>query len=187
MEREKVIPGLKVGVIEEYLYDKEVLYEDAGVIRSKFLGYVVKNMDRRMISVKTFRFLKIPRIGDEVIGRIYNVSGVYGYVKIFYVVGRKEFMDRQFHGIVYPHRKVANVREVYDVGDYIYAVVSSIVNRAIHLSINKDIYGVIESRCNNCGGNYKVIGKDKIKCLKCGNVDKKKLSKFYGKVAALWR
>lgn len=187
MEKTKVIPGVKVGVIEEYLYDKKALYEDAGIIRSKFLGYIIKNMDERKISVKTLRVLKVPKVGDEVIGRIYSISGVYGYVRIFHVIGKKEFTDRQFHGIVYPHRKVANVKESYDVGDYIYAVVSSIVNRAIHLSINKDIYGVIESRCNNCGGNYRVIGKDRVKCLRCGNIDKKKLSKFYGKVVVLWK
>lgn len=187
MERAEVIPGMKVGVIEEYLYDKKMLYEDAGVIRSKFLGYIIRNMNERRISVKALRFIKIPKVGDEVIGRIYNVSGVYGYVKIFYVVGKKEFMDREFHAIVYPHRKVTSIREIYDVGDYIYAVISSIINRAIHLSINKDIYGVIESRCNNCGGIYKVIGRDRVKCLKCGNIGRKKLSKFYGKVAALWK
>ena len=187
MERAKVIPGMKVGVIEEYLYDKNVLYEDAGVIRSKFVGLIEKDMERHMISLRLFRYTKLPKVGDEVIGRIYNISGVYGYVKIFHVVGRKEFMDRQFHGIVYPHRKVINVRELYDVGDYVYAVISSTVNRAIHLSINKDIYGVIESRCSNCGGKYMMIGKNKVKCVKCGNIDKKKLSKFYGRAVAIWK
>lgn len=187
MERTKVIPGMKVGVIEEYMYDNKVLYEDAGVIRSKFLGLVEKDMVRRMISMKPFRITRVPNVGDEVIGRIYNISGVYGYVKIFHIVGREEFSSREFHGIIYPPRRVANVREVYEIGDYIYATIVSTINRAIHLSINKDIYGVVYSRCGNCGGEHTVIGKDKVKCVKCGAIEQKKLSKYYGKVIKIWR
>ncbi len=187
MEGAKTIPGLKVGVIEEYLYDKHRLYEDKGIIRSKVLGFVVKNMENRVLSIRPARDIKIPTIGDEIIGRIYNISGVYGYVNIFHVVGKKELADRQFHGILYPHRKVSNVRELYDVGDYIYAKVVSTVNRAIHLSINKDIYGVIEAKCSVCGGRYKVIGSNKVRCVKCGNISHKKLSKYYGKVMTIWR
>ena len=180
MEREKGYPGKEIGVMEEYLADKGTYIDRQGVIRSKFLGVIFKDKDLRKVVVKPIRKLKILEVDEVVLGRVLNVSGVFGYVKIEAVNFKP--LDRNFNGIVYPHRVVSRIENVYREGDYIIAKVISKVNRSLHLSIAEPDYGVILAKCSYCGEVLKPLSKNKLKCPKCSNIEGRKISRLYGKV-----
>ncbi len=175
-----VFPGYKIGVIEEYIGEQGTYIDDYGCIRSKYLGFAEVDLEKHRVQIKPLRKLKLINIGDEIIGRIFNISGVFGYVKINIVNGI--ILDRQFTGIVYPHRIVKNVEEVYRIGDYIFSKVVSKLNRAIHLSIKEDRYGVIYTKCSICGSEMIRVSRNKLKCKQCSNTEERKLSNLYGKI-----
>lgn len=181
MEREKSYPGKNIGVIEEFESKNVGTYINGkGIIRSKYLGYIFKDLATRQIDVKPFRKPILINIGDKVIGGIINISGVYGYVKIEVINGKP--LDRVFSGVIYPHTHVRMIDDVYRVGDYIIAKVESKVNRTIHLSMRGEENGVILAKCSYCGDKLKKIGKNALRCIRCGNVELRKLSRHYGKV-----
>ena len=173
-------PGKKLGVIEEYFPSKGTYSDESGIIRSIFLGKVLKDSKTRKVEVYPYRKLKIINIGDVVMGRLISVSGVFGYVRIESINFKP--LDREFNGIVYPPRVSMRVDNVYREGDYILAKVISKVNRTVHLSIQGDEYGVVYAQCSYCGRKLKQVGKNKLRCTKCSNIEIRKLSKFYGKV-----
>lgn len=180
MEKEKSYPGKKLGVIEEYFPSKGTYIDEMGVIRSMFLGQTQKDVKTRKVEVYPYRKLKIINVRDTVMGRIINVSGVFGYVRIESVNFKP--LDREFNGIVYPPRVRMRVEMIYKEGDYILAKVVSKINRTLHLSIEGNEYGVVYAQCSYCGGELKQIGKSKLRCTKCSNIETRKISKFYGKV-----
>jgi|Deesub1362A_J573_1020465.scaffolds.fasta_scaffold00001_293 exosome complex component CSL4 len=180
MEREKGYPGKEIGVMEEYLADRGTYIDWNGIIRSKYLGFIFKDNEMRKVFVKPFRKLKILEVGDTVLGRIINVSGVFGYVRIEAV--NLKPLDRDFNGIVYPHRIVNRIDDVYREGDYILAKVISKVNRSLHLSIAEPDLGVVSAKCSYCGGRMRPIGKNKLRCMRCSNIEMRKLSRLYGRV-----
>lgn len=180
MRIEESYPGKEIGVIEEYFPSIGTYTDTNGIIRSLFLGKTMKDIKTHKVEVYPIRKLKIINVGDIIMGRIINVSGVFGYVKIEAVDYKP--LDREFNGIVYPHKLVNRVDSVYRVSDYILAKVVSKVNRSIHLSIEGEEYGVIYAKCSYCGMMMMKIGKNKLRCKKCDNIERRKLSKFYGEI-----
>jgi len=179
-----IIPGESIGLIEEYI-GKTGTYENSeGYIRGKYLGLLEIDEIKHEVLVTQVRKLKLINIGDEVLGVIYNISGVFGYVKI--EVKNGEPLDRSFTGILYPHRVIKDINNVYRVGDEIFAKVISKKNRAIHLSITDRKYGVINAFCRRCGNRLIRIGDNKLKCTKCGNIEHRKLSVYYSKEVSEW-
>jgi len=174
-----VIPGEKIGAIEEYI-GLNGTYEDSdGNIRSKYFGILSLNLEKHEALVTRIRKPVLIEVEDEVIGRIFNISGVFGYVKIEVKNGKP--LDRSFIGILYPPQVVREIKNVYNVGDYILARVVSLKNRAVHLSIAGKKYGVIKAFCRACGSMLikKIDGI--LKCHKCGNMERRKISIHYGK------
>ena len=180
MQKEKSYPGKKLGVIEEYFSSKGTYIDERGVIRSMFLGQALKDRKTRKVDVHPYRRLKIINVGDTVMGRITNISGIFGYVRIESVNFKPS--DREFNGIVYPPRIGKRISMIYREGDYILAKVVSKINRNLHLSIEGNEYGVVYAQCSYCGGELKQIGKSKLRCAKCNNIETRKLSKFYNEM-----
>jgi len=180
MTRKLVTPGEPIGLIEEYISDEGTYEDGSGVVRGKYLGFLNIDKLKREATVSKIRKPILLEIGDEVIGRIFNVSGVFGYVKI--EIKNGEPLDRTFTGVVYPHRIVKDVSKVYRVGDHIYARVISLKNRTIHLSITGKKYGVIKAFCRKCGATLVKAGREELKCPKCGNKEIRKLSLYYNRL-----
>lgn len=182
MEKRITYPGEKIGVIEEYIIkNNKFVYEKDGILRSKVIGLAISDMLTREIKVSPLRNIKVPEVGDIILGRIYNVSGVYGYTTIIKIIKKPELNYRYFNGIVYPPRKVLNIDSIYKAGDYIYAEIISNTNRTLHLSIKGQKYGVILAYCNECGSLLNKTN-NKLKCRICGNIEKRKISKYYGRL-----
>jgi exosome complex RNA-binding protein Csl4 len=181
-----VVPGQGIATIEEY-FARDGAYEGVdGVIRPLYLGTAILDPVNKELFVEPLRRLRIIGVGDKVIARILNMTGVYGFISIFARVanGRVEPLDRFFSGIVYPpeSRREKDISKIYRVGDFIYGEVVSRKNRAFHVVIDKRDYGVIKAYCAECGGLLVKDRSGKLICSKCKSIEVRKLSPLYGRV-----
>jgi exosome complex component CSL4 len=183
MKKELLTPGEPIGLIEEYIGHDGTYEDERGVIRGKYLGAVHIDDIKREVHVKRMKEPLLIKVGDEVIGRIFNVSGVFGYVKI--EVKNNKPLDRSFTGVLYPHKVVKDINNVYRVGDHIYARVVSLKNRTIHLSIAGRNYGVIKAFCKYCGSVLVKVRNNELRCSRCGNKEKRKLSIYYNRLVVV--
>ena len=174
-----ITPGEKIGAIEEFIGLEGTYEDEEGYIRSKYMGVLNIDLNRHEAIVDRIRKPILIELEDEVLGRLFNISGVFGYVKID--IKNRRPLDRGFIGILYPPRVVKEVKNIYNIGDYIFAKVVSLRNRAIHLSITGKKYGVITAFCRYCGSILKKEIDGLLKCPRCGNIEKRKISIYYNK------
>ncbi|RLG61188.1 hypothetical protein DRN86_00530 [Candidatus Geothermarchaeota archaeon] len=176
---EVAYPGLKLGVIEEFMPGRGV-YMENGNLRAKFPGLIRRDLKKRIIEVLSFKEVFNVRIGDEVVGGITELVGVYGMVRIELINGK--ILKETITGVVYPTRHLKEWERQYKPGDVIYAVVKSLKNRAIHLSIRGRKYGVISAKCSKCGSMLRLTRAKKraLTCPDCGNEEVRKVSDLYG-------
>lgn len=181
-----VTPGDNLAYIEEFL-SGEHTYIDGDIIRSSIKGLVKVDWINRIISVDPIRTLSLLREGTYIIGRIVNISGVFGYVKIFFASRDGKTWDMLKYpqmGVIYPPYRVAEASKVYSIKDEIYGVIVSTKNRILHISIRNKDHGVVKSLCKYCGEAMHVIKHEKrlyLKCEACQNTETRKLSPLYGR------
>ena len=183
MKKELLTPGEPIGLIEEYIGHDGTYEDEGGVIRGKYLGIAHIDNIKREVYVKRIREPLLIKVEDEVLGRIFNISGVFGYVRI--EIKNNRPLDRSFTGVLYPHKVVKDINNVYRVGDHIYARVVSLKNRTIHLSIASRNYGVIKAFCRYCGTILVKIRSNELRCPRCGNKEKRKLSIYYDRLVVI--
>ena len=184
---EVAYPGRKLGGIEEFIPGDGVLVSDGDLVAA-VPGIVERDMEERVIKVRPIKKPLSVKVDDELIGRIIDLAGVFGVVKIEVLNG--EMLDRELTGVVYPTRKVALSDLPYKPGDVILARVVSLANRLIHLSIAGGRYGVIKAYCSSCGAllEPRVKGKEgPLVCRSCGTRERRKVSEWYGNLERLIR
>ena len=178
-------PGKKLGVIEEFVPGSGV-YCQNGEIRAKFVGVARKNVIEKTVRVDRVRRKLLIQIGDEVIGRVTELAGVYGVAKIEFVNGK--ITNKFISAVIYPTRHLKENEKQYKVGDVILAKVESLKNRILHLSIKERRYGVIMARCSTCGNVLALVknGENGILiCKRCKNEERRKVSDLYGNLEEL--
>jgi len=180
-----VTPGDNLAYIEEFL-NGENTYIDGDIIRSSINGLVKVDWMNRVISVSPTRSLSLLREGNYIVGRIVNISGVFGYVKIFFASkDGKRWSKLKYPqmGVIYPPYRVSEVSKIYSIKDEVYGIIVSTKNRILHISIRNKEYGVVKSLCKYCGEAMHVIKHENRLYLKCGgcqNTELRKLSPLYG-------
>ncbi|MEM3382704.1 MAG: exosome complex RNA-binding protein Csl4 [Nitrososphaerales archaeon] len=183
MEKLKAVaPGDKLAVIEEFS-PSEGTYVNGSLIRALKLGVARYNQRKKEIKIEPLKKIKIPMVGDIIIGQIESIQSNIANVKIHYINNEK--ISNNFNGmlILKPEIQIKRGKEkkiFCKLGDIIRAKVTSYNNAIIHLSINGNENGVIYTRCSSCGGN--VIRIDgRVKCIECGLVEERKLAFDFGK------
>mgnify|MGYP000035210484 CR=1 FL=1 len=177
-----VTPGDKLGVIEEYAPGNGT-YVNNGVIYAKQVGYAMVNKESKKIEVmpKT-RIPFFPAKGQKVLGKVQHVEDKFAMVKVFKVNGFElkspftavihvSFISRFFTKTVY---------DAFKPGDLIYAQIIGDKNQPFQLTTAAKDLGVLEAYCSNCG-ELMILDKKQLKCPKCGSVEKRKISEFYGR------
>lgn len=177
-----VVPGDRLGVIEEFMPGPGT-YEQNGTIYSSATGRALVDVLNKQVSIfpKT-RFLAVPKVGSVVIGQVMDVQSKTAVVRIFQV--GKHPLSGFFSGILHvsdvsPHY----VETMYDTckpGDLIRAKVVSDKNRTFHLSTREPDLGLIYAFCSRCG-NVLAFQRMRMRCLKCGKIEKRKVAQDYGK------
>jgi exosome complex component CSL4 len=177
-----VVPGERLGVIEEFIPDSGTYVKD-GVIFSKIVGRSLVDLQNRRVSVYPIvEGAIVPKVSGTVIGQVGNAQSDNVLVRIF-KVGNK-MISGDFGGILHisdvSDRYVDSMNDVCKPGDIIRAKVISEKNRIFHLSTNDKKLGVVNAFCSRCGSLLEPQ-RFELRCPKCGNIERRKLAPDYGK------
>jgi len=179
-----VVPGEKIGVIEEFIPDLGT-YVENGVIYSKNVGYILVDSVSRKVSVYPLtRGVNVPSVKSIVVGHVTNIQGAAAFIRII-KVGRK-FLSGFFTGVLHVSDiDVKYTKDIFDalkVGDLVRAKVIGTANRIFHLTTKDENLGVILALCSKCGGTLRLKNKrsKKLYCERCGNIEARKIASDYG-------
>ncbi len=174
-----VMPGDRIGYAEEFLAGDGV-YEENGELFAAIAGKaVLKDKTVSVVPVK-----EVPKLGkgDVVLGRVIDIRGPMALVEI----ARKKGFDRELMhtGIAALH--VSNVQNGYlkDINNaigYMDIIKARVIDAdRLSLSTKEPEMGVLKSICSVCKHELVRDG-DVLRCPNCGNVERRKVSKSYGK------
>jgi len=174
-------PGDRLGVIEEFMPGSGT-YVEEGAIHSKTVGYTLLDMENRKVSVYPLsQAVNVPKVGSPVVGQVSDTQSKTAMVRIFQI-GNK-MLSGVFSGILYiSDANASYVDSMFDVcktGDIVRAKVVSKANRTFHLSTAESDLGVIYAFCSQCG-HMLSLKAQKMQCPKCGKIEKRKVSSYYG-------
>jgi exosome complex component CSL4 len=177
-----VVPGERLGVIEEFTSGPGT-YAESGTVHSKVTGRTLLDMLNRQISVyPVVEKVSIPQVGNIVTGLVLEVKSKNATLRIFQIGDKmlSGFFKGMLHISGVSHGYVDNMFNVCKPGDIMKAKVISTENRSVFLSTVDKGLGVVYALCSRCGH---VLQKENrgMKCSKCGNFERRKLSPDYGK------
>ena len=178
---EFVVPGNKLGVIEEFIPSLGT-YVEEGVIYSRIIGRILFDYANRKVTVYPSKhMIRVPVLGSIVTGKVKNIQRSMLNINIFRV--EKKMLTGSFTGLLH----VSDIRQRYTektfdefaVGDIVRAKVISDLNRVYHLSTKEPDLGIILGFCLKCGQPH-YIYKRMLKCSECGKIEKRKIAIPYG-------
>ena len=177
-----VLPGDRLGVIEEFVPDNGTFVED-GVIYSKVVGRALHDLATRHVSVYPLvHEVMVPKVGNIVLGQVSNVQSENANVRIFQI-GEKQ-LSGVFVGVLHISdvhlRYVESMFEICKAGDIIRAKIISDKNQVYHLFTKDKDFGVIYAFCSNCGTALE-SKRQGMHCPKCGRIETRKTTFDYGK------
>jgi exosome complex component CSL4 len=178
-----VLPGERLGVIEEFIPDSGTYVKD-GVIYSKIVGRALMDVLNKRVSVyPLINGAVVPRVGTIVVGQCGNAQSDNVLVRIF-EVGAKKKMSGVFSGILHisdvSDHYTTSMNEVCKTGDIIRAKVISEKNQIFHLTTADRKLGVLHAFCSNCSTLLEQQ-RHEMRCPKCGNIERRKTAADYGK------
>jgi exosome complex component CSL4 len=174
-----VLPGDKIGYVEEFAIGKGV-YEENGEIFAAVAGKVITK--DKIAMVEPVKNLPEINKGDVVLGRVVDVRNSLALVEL----SRKKGFDRDLMhtGIAALH--ISNVQSEYlkdlnAVVRYMDIIKARVIDaKNLKLSTKEPDMGVIKSLCSIC--RHELLKEGNIlKCPKCGSIENRKLSIDYGK------
>ena len=188
-EGDYVLPGDRLGVIEEFIPGPGTFQGDDDVIYASIVGRVHIDMIERRISIRSPMDKPVyPRRNDVVIGEIDTVAKKAAMVNIFRI--RKAFCPVPFSGSIYVKNATAGYVEsmidLFRPGDIVMARVLLQDNGIARLSTVGPRFGVIRAFCSRCGQTLVRRG-NRLECPDCGNLERRKLSKGYGRILEMNR
>jgi len=172
-----VIPGEKLGVIEEFVPGENVYVNGRGCLRSEALG--VLRITRNKVHVSPIRSLEIPlKFGELVLAEVWVSETARFIVKIVARWHPFKLLTNPVSGWI---MKDEEENKLIRVGDLILAKVESALYNQIILSIagGKEL-GVIYAKCLKCSVPLKKLGNTLV-CPSCESIHlDRKISPYYG-------
>jgi len=176
-----VIPGDRLGVIEEFLPGQGTFVKD-GSICSSITGHALVDMPNKTISVYPRVHLPvIPYEGSVIVGQVSSAQEKSASVRILKV--EKRDIPGVFTGVL--HISTASgdyIKTMYDAfrpGDIVRARVVSNKNMTYHLSTVDKTLGVLFALCSRCGSLLNLRG-SVLQCQACKNIEERKIAVDYG-------
>lgn len=182
--RMPILPGDQIASIEEFEAGKNTYVSD-GTVRSTAVGTRIYDFKKRLAKIDKINAPKLPKIGDIIVGYIEMLFGSMMSVRILYIDDKKSIAG--FSAIAsaristYGRERDRRTRTIFRTGDIIRGRVISLLNSSIHITIDEKEFGVIYTRCFNCGGDTVRANNNNIKCVECGVNEDRKLTIDYGK------
>ncbi|MFX1315642.1 MAG: exosome complex RNA-binding protein Csl4 [Promethearchaeota archaeon] len=182
-----VLTGEYLGVVEEFLPDKQTTFTKDGQIYASKSGLINIDEKKREIEIITHqeKDRKIVKIGDIVIGTILFLRQ-YSVGINFYTVNRKIHFNSYYFGNIHvsqiSDRYVDKIQDAFQITDIIRARVINQNYNEFNLSTVGKNLGVIYADCAICGTSLTKIGYNKLRCHRCGNVEMRKIADDFGNV-----
>jgi len=186
--KEIVIAGQYLGVVEEYLPDKNSTYTKDGNIYATKSGIVSIDKNKREIEIKSHqdKDRKVVEIGDIVIGTILFLRQ-YSVGLDFQAINQKLHFNSSYFGNIHvsqiSNKYVEKIADAFQITDIVRAKVLEQEQNEYKLSTNGNNLGVIHADCSICGTPLESIGFNKLRCTRCGNLEFRKLASDYRNVS----
>jgi exosome complex component CSL4 len=182
-----VLTGQYLGVVEEYLPDKQSTYVKEGQIFATKTGIVKIDKDRRAIEIRGHQEenRKTIKIGDVIIGTI-RFLRLYSVGISFATINKKIHFNSSYFGNIHvshiAKKFIEKITDAFQITDIVRAKVIRQEENEYSLSTAGSDFGVIHADCSICGTTLEKIGQDRLRCSRCGNVENRKLASDYGNV-----
>ncbi len=182
-----VLTGQYLGVVEEFLPDKQSTFIKDGKIFATKTGLITVNNKEKKIEISTHqeKDRKVVKIGDTVIGAILFLR-LYSVGISFYTINKKIHFNSNYFGNIHvsqiSDKYVEKIHDAFQITDIVRARVVEQEYNEYKLSTTGKNLGVIYADCVICGNSLTKIGYNKLKCERCGNVESRKLANDYGNV-----
>ena len=184
---EIALTGQYLGVVEEYLPDKQSTYVREGQIYATKTGIVNINKDRRAIEIKSYQEedRRTVKINDIIIGTLLFLR-LYSVGISFATINNKIHFNSSYFGNIHvshiSHKFIEKISDAFQITDIVRAKVIRQEQNEYRLSTVGKNFGVIHADCSICGTTLEKIGVDRLRCPRCGNVENRKLASDYGNV-----
>ena len=182
-----VITGQYLGVVEEFLPDKQSTFVQDGQIFATKTGLINIDNDKRKIEINTHQEAdrKIVKIGDIVIGVILFLR-LYSVGMHFYTINGKVHFNSSYFGNVHvsqiSDKYVDKIQDAFQITDIIRAQIIAEEYNEYNLSTKSKNLGVIYADCVICGTPLDKVSYNKLICQRCGNQETRKLTDDYRNV-----
>lgn len=177
-----MLPGDKLGIIEQYLPGKGT-YEKDGEIESSILGNV--NIERKIISVEPkSNLLATLKVGDRIYGQITDLKPQRVNVNIDKLANTDRGLTLPYIGSIHISNAkrgyIDRITDAFRIGDIIKAEVIKITGDNVDLSTVSEDCGVVKAMCTRCRG-YMVTTprRNELKCKICNKREKREVSREY--------
>lgn len=191
-EKDIVLTGQYLGVVEEFLPDKQSTFIKDGQIFATKTGLISIDGERKKIEIKTHqeKDRKTAKIGDIVIGTI-TFLRQYSVGVSFYAINRKIHFNSNYFGNIHvsqiSDRYVDKIQDAFQITDIVRAKITDLNFNEFKLSTTGKNLGVIYADCVICGTPLDKIGYNKLKCPRCGNIETRKITDDYRNVTNMLR
>jgi len=185
--KEIVLTGQYLGVVEEFLPDKQSTYVKEGQIIASKTGIINIDTNKRLIEVRNHqeKDRKTVEIGDRVIGTTLFLRQ-YSVGLNFHTINNKIHFNSSYFGNIHvsqiSKKYIERISEAFQTTDIIRSKVIEQNYNEYKLSTVGRNFGVIHADCLICGTTLKKIGIDRLRCSRCGNLESRKLADDYGNV-----
>lgn len=138
-EEQIVMPGDKLGIIEQYL-PGEGTYDDNGEIKSSVLGNVKINQKMKVISVESDAKPALLKVGDVVYGQITDIKPQRANVKIDCIKDNARPLALPYMGAIHISQAkkdyLEKLSDAFRIGDIVQAKVVKITGDNVDLGLS---------------------------------------------------
>ncbi|MEM1508527.1 MAG: exosome complex RNA-binding protein Csl4 [Thermofilaceae archaeon] len=180
VNKEFVVPGDELGVLEEYLPTLNS-YTHEWIVRAKVAGYVHVNVFKHEVQVRRVKDPSVLEENDVIQAMVVGLRDMVAFLDIFYNESKERLHIPPYRGSLHISEvglKIRNIYELLGYGDIVRARVIS-GKPPFSLSVRGAHYGLIFARCPKCLTSLKKRGLW-LYCTNCRKIFKrKKVSKGY--------
>ena len=174
-----VLPGDKLGVIEQYLPGNGT-YEKDGTIYANFTGNArIDLKNKRVTVIPATRVVLLPKEGTTVIASVIHTSEKMATVNIWKINDKSTPVPftAMLHISSSSPRYERSMSDVCKAGDILRARVIE-MNRIPQLTTAGRGLGVIKAFCSRCGAVLELKNR-RLQCPSCGNIERRRLAEEF--------
>ncbi|MFW9945630.1 MAG: exosome complex RNA-binding protein Csl4 [Promethearchaeota archaeon] len=187
-----VLTGQYLGVVEEFLPDKQSSYIKDGKIFATKTGIILIDKDKKKIEIKSHqeKDRKTVEVGDIVIGTVLFLRQ-YSIGINFHTINNKLHFNSSYFGNIHvsqiSHKYIDKISDAFQITDILRAKVIEQTSNEFKLSTVGKNLGVIHADCVICGTVLEKVSYNKLRCSRCGNIETRKLANDYRNVNEILR